>query len=195
MAAAGHAAFAHAGVTADEIDHVDLYACFPAIVQMSTAALGLSLDRPLTLTGGLGFAGAPIANSVGQQLAAMVPALRGGGWGLVHGNGGYATKQSFGIYRNEPPAAGFADLDVQDQVDLAPRDVLAPDWEGPVTVEAATVLYHRLGPERTVAAVLDASGARAWATSHDPDVAAAVESDGIAGHPAHRTESGELRLG
>jgi len=80
LAAAGHAAFAHAGVTADEIDHVDLYACFPAIVQMSTAALGLSLDRPLTLTGGLGFAGAPIANSVGQQLAAMVPALRGGGW-------------------------------------------------------------------------------------------------------------------
>src|SRR5690606_2188929 len=100
------------------------------------------------------FAGAPIANAAGQALAAMVPRVREGGWALVHGNGGFATKQSFGIYRNTPPPAGFADLDVQDDVDLAPRHVHADDWSGACTVEASTVLYDRDGPSRLLAAVL-----------------------------------------
>lgn len=194
LAAAGHAAFDRAGVAPGEIDHVDLYACFPSIVQMSSAALGLDTNRPLTLTGGLGFAGAPIANAAGQALAAMVPRVREGGWALVHGNGGWATKQSFGIYRNTPPPAGFADLDVQDDVDLAPRHVHADDWSGACTVEAATVLYDRDGPSRLLAAVLDADGTRAWATSTRADVLATAEADGLAGLPAARGTDGELLL-
>jgi acetyl-CoA C-acetyltransferase len=194
LVAAGHAAFDHAGVGPNEIEHVDLYACFPSIVQMSSAALGVPLDRPLTLTGGLGFAGAPIANAVGQSLAAMVPLARAGGWALVHGNGGTATKQSFGIYRNAPPSAGFAEIDAQDEVDLAPRDVLADDWSGAVTVEAATVVFDREGPQRLVAAVLDQAGARAWATSTDPALCAQAMSTGIDGVAATRSAAGELLL-
>jgi len=191
---AGRAAFARAGVGPAEIDHIDLYACFPSIVQMSSAALGLPTGRPLTLTGGLGFAGAPVANAVGQSLAATVGAVRTGGWGLVHGNGGWATKQSFGIYRAEPPAAGFADIDVQEEVDLAPREVLPAEWAGACTIEAATVLYDRDGPAKLIAAVLDDTGARGWATSTAPDLFAEVERTGIAGLPAKRGAGAELLL-
>lgn len=194
LAVAGRAAFAHAGVAPGDIEHVDLYACFPSIVQMSSAALGVGTDRPLTLTGGLGFAGAPIANAVGQALAAMVPRARAGGWALVHGNGGWATKQSFGIYRNSPPPAGFADVDVQADVDLAPRDVLPDDWSGDGTVEAATVLYDRDGPARLLATVLDDSGARAWASSTEPDVFRQATEHGLSGLPAKRGADGRLLL-
>ncbi len=45
LAAAGEAAFNRCGVGPDDFEHVDLYACFPAIVQMSSAALGLG-TRP-----------------------------------------------------------------------------------------------------------------------------------------------------
>lgn len=197
LATAGRAAFTAAGVGPDEIEHVDLYACFPSIVQMSSAALGLPVDapdRPLTLTGGLGFAGAPVANAAGQALAAMVPRVRAGGWALVHGNGGWATKQSFGIYRDVPPAAGFADLDVQDAVDLAPRHVLPDDWSGDCTVEACTVMYDRDGPARLLAAVLDADGARGWAHSTRSDVYERAGADGLAGLTAKRAPDGELLL-
>lgn len=39
----------------DEVDHVDLYSCFPSAVQVAAAELGLPVDdpaRPLTVTGG-----------------------------------------------------------------------------------------------------------------------------------------------
>ncbi len=42
LATAAAAALAHAGMGIDDVEHVDLYACFPAIVQMTADALGLS---------------------------------------------------------------------------------------------------------------------------------------------------------
>ena len=48
--------------------------------------LGLDHDRPLTVTGGLGFAGPPVANArSGQSIAAIVPLVHGGGVSFVHG--------------------------------------------------------------------------------------------------------------
>ena len=60
IATGGRAAMELASVGPDDVAHLDLYACFPAIVQMSAAALGFSTDRQMTVTGGLGFAGAPV---------------------------------------------------------------------------------------------------------------------------------------
>jgi acetyl-CoA C-acetyltransferase len=77
---AGQRALALAGVSIDEVERLDLYACFLVIVQMAAAALGISTDRPLTVTGGLGFAGAPLGNAAGQSIAAMVARVRTGGW-------------------------------------------------------------------------------------------------------------------
>jgi hypothetical protein len=112
----------------------------------------------------------------------------------VHGNGGTATKQSFGIYRNSPPPAGFAEVDAQDRVDLAPRDVLPEDWSGAVTVEAATVVFDREGPARLVAAVRDDAGARAWAHSTDPTLCTQAMATGIDGVAAKRSAASELLL-
>ena len=139
---AGHVAFDAAGIEPLDVDHVDLYACFPSIVQLSCAALGFSTDRPLTMTGGLGFAGAPVANAAGQSLAAIVPAVRRGGWGFVHANGGFATKHSCGIYANHPPER-FVNVECGTTEDW--RDA-GPDGPGTAVVEAATVAFDRDGP-------------------------------------------------
>src|SRR5262249_46328175 len=103
MELAGKRALELAGLQPGQLDHVDLYSCFPAIVEMSTAALDVDPNRPLSVIGGLGFAGSPVANSAGQSIAAMVPLLREGGYGLVHANGGHATKHAFGVYGSRPP--------------------------------------------------------------------------------------------
>jgi acetyl-CoA C-acetyltransferase len=191
LAAAGEAALEHAGLTVDGIEHVDLYACFPAIVQMSSAALGLSEERQLTVTGGLGFAGAAISNSVGQSIAAMVPLVREGGLGLVHGNGGSATKQSFAIYSPEP-SAPFARIDCQDRVDLGERDVLPLDHAGDVRVDAATVRFDREGPTDVFAVVRAADGRTAWATSTDPELIERVMTEGFAGSTVRRAADGTI---
>ncbi|HUF97895.1 MAG TPA: hypothetical protein VMM60_07170 [Ilumatobacter sp.] len=184
LVAAGRAAFDHAGHGPDDFAHVDLYACFPSIVQMSSDALGLGsgvgTDRALSTTGGLGFAGAPVGNAVGHSIASIVERVRIGGLGLVHGNGGSATKHSFAVYADHPPTS-FARIDVQEQIDLRARRALAADCDGVATVEAATVVYDRGGPSHVLAAVLDATGARGWATCRDETVCAESEAVGIDG--------------
>src|ERR1700677_1880387 len=59
---AGAAALEQAGLGIDDIAFVDLYSCFPVVVQMAAHELGLAGDdpgRPLTLTGGLTFGRGP----------------------------------------------------------------------------------------------------------------------------------------
>jgi acetyl-CoA C-acetyltransferase len=194
LAAAGLAAMGHAGIGPDDVDHVDLYACFPSIVRMSARALGFSVDRPLTVTGGLGFAGAPVGNSVGQSIAAMIPLLRAGGWGVVHGNGGNATKHAFGVYSNRPPAR-FVFEDCQSRADLRPRATLPEDWSGGATVEAGTVVFGRDAPSHLLAAVRPVgalAGSRGWATSTDADLIARAMTVGVAGAAVARTATGVL---
>lgn len=191
LEASGRAAFGHAGIGPDAISHVDLYACFPSIVEISAAALGFPLDAPLTLTGGLGFAGAPVGNSVGHSIAALVGALRGGGYGLIHANGGNATKHSVGIY-SDRPAGAFEHLDVQDRVASGGRLEMPSDFDGGVHVEAATVIYDRDGPSQVLAAVLDQEARRGWARSDSASLIEATLDTGIAGQVAIRTAEGTL---
>ena len=163
LTTAGQTAFRHAGITVDEVEHVDLYVCFPSIVQMSANALGLSTDRPLTVTGGLGFAGAPLANAAGQSIAAMVPLVRGGGYGLVHGNGGMATKHAFGVYGTTPPEE-FRRIDCQDDVVDNARPGVAEGWSGDGVRRGRD---GRVRPRGAVVRVRrDPSGRRARARSH-----------------------------
>ena len=74
-----------AGCTIDDVALVDLYSCFPSAVQLGAQSLGLSLDRQLTRTGGLSFAGGPWNNYVMHAIATMVgrasrPAGRTSAW-------------------------------------------------------------------------------------------------------------------
>src|SRR5918993_1214690 len=81
--------FALAGVSVDDVAHADLYSCFPVAVEIAAAEIGLGLDRPLTVTGGLSFAGGPWNNYVRHSIATMARVLRAdpGSVGLVTANG------------------------------------------------------------------------------------------------------------
>ena len=76
---AGAAALELAGLGIDDVGLVDLYSCFPVVVQMAASELGLAIDdpaRPLTLTGGLTFGGGPGNNYTAHGIASAVQALR-----------------------------------------------------------------------------------------------------------------------
>lgn len=163
----------------DEIDIIDLYSCFPSAVQLGAASLGLSLDRQLTRTGGLSFAGGPWNNYVMHAVATIVGELRSrpGEKGLVWANGGYATKHAFGIYSTTPPTDGFKHAYPQDRIDVLPRRTVIDIGEsvGPVTIEGYTVMHDRDGkPERAIASCLRTDGARAWGISQDIDTVNAM---------------------
>ena len=104
---AGSSALALAGATVDDVAHLDLLLLFPPAVEIAAEELGLPDDdpaRPLTVTGGLTFAGGPGNNYGTHAVATMVGALRAdpGSLGLVTGLGWYVTKHSVGIYGTEP---------------------------------------------------------------------------------------------
>ena len=179
-----------AGVGVDDLSIVDLYSCFPSAVQLGAASIGLGLDRQLTRTGGLSFAGGPwnnypmhaIATVVADLRAAADPAARA----LVWANGGYATKHSFGVYATAPPAAGFRHDDTfQVELDAGPTRTVAPAGEaaGPATIEAYSVMHDRDGrPEQVAAACLLADGRRAWGVSADAALGAAMCNGEWVGH-------------
>ncbi|MEX2627033.1 MAG: acetyl-CoA acetyltransferase [Ilumatobacteraceae bacterium] len=197
----GRLALELAGATIDDVALVDLYSCFPSAVQLGARSLGLDPfdpDRPLTLTGGLSFAGGPWNNYVMHAIATMVDRLRErpGETGLVWANGGYCTKHSFGVYGTEPPADGFRHADPQAEIDALPRRELAGPAAaaGPATIEAYTVMHGRDGePERAIAACLLADGRRAWGTSDDPDVRTALLTGEWVGTAVTLTPDGTLQ--
>ncbi len=199
IALGGQRALALADRSIDDIALVDLYSCFPAAVQLGARSLGLSLDRQLTLTGGMSFAGGPWNNYSMHAIATMVNDLRDqpGERGLIWANGGYATKHAFGVYSTEPPAAGFRHESPQAEIDAMPRRQLADvaDAAGPATVEAYTVMHSRDGePETAIAACLLADGRRAWGMSTDGEVATAMCIGEWVGRPAQLGDDGGLRL-
>ncbi|HUQ38937.1 MAG TPA: acetyl-CoA acetyltransferase, partial [Acidimicrobiales bacterium] len=183
----GKAAFALAGAGPDDVAHVDLYSCFPVAVEIAAAELGFSLDRQLSLTGGLTFGGGPGNNYVTHSIAQAVIALRTdpGSVGLVNANGWYVTKHSVGLYGTTPPGDGFRAADVQAAVDATPKREVVEDAEGAATVESYTVMHDRDGaPETAIVACLLPDGRRAWANSTDPDLLTRLTTEDVIGHPA-----------
>jgi acetyl-CoA C-acetyltransferase len=179
---AGAAALTLAGLGIDDVAAVDLYSCFPAVVQIAAGELGLAVDdpsRPLTLTGGLTFGGGPGNNYTSHGIAQAVGALRSapGTAALVTGLGWYATKHSLGVYASRPPVVGdgppFAWRDVQAEVDALPECAVDATATGTVRVETYTVAFDRDGaPERGIVACRTPADARAWANINDPDTLA-----------------------
>ncbi|MCU1497254.1 MAG: putative acetyl-CoA acetyltransferase [Acidimicrobiales bacterium] len=186
-----------AGVGVDDLGPVDVYSCFPSAVQIAAKEIGLGTDRPLTVTGGLSFAGGPWNNYVSHSIATMVDRLRAeaGAVGLVTANGGFLTKHAFGVYSTTPPTRPFRHADLQDAVDALPRRELAEVVDGPVTVETATVMHDRDSqPERVIVAALLPDGRRAWGNSADPATMTAFTATETAGCPGHLDPEGTFRL-
>jgi acetyl-CoA C-acetyltransferase len=187
---AGARALALAGVGIDDVGPIDLYSCFPCVVQIAAGELGLAVDdpaRPLTLTGGLTFAGGPGNNYTTHGIAAMATRLREtpGAVGLVTGLGWYATKHSVGILASRPPEHegrdGFRCEDVQAEVDALPTCPVDTSATGAATVETYTVTYDRDGePERGILVCRTPEGNRTWANVTDPgELAALTAAEGI----------------
>lgn len=195
---AGREVLRVAGIGLDDVAHVDVYSCFPSAVEVAATELGLDLDRQLTVTGGLSFAGGPWNDYVSHSIATMAEVLRAdaGSVGLVTANGGYLTKHAFGVYSTEPPPSGrFTRRDCQAEVDAVGQVELVDDWAGPVRIEGATVMHDRDGaPEKAFLATRTPDRDRAWATSTDADVMALVTDDEPVGIAAHRTADGSLSL-
>ena len=176
----GRAALGAAGLTLDDVARFDLYSCFPSAVQMALHSLELAGpsggdDRPVSVTGGLAYAGGPGNNYVTHSIAAMVEACRAdrGSVGYVTALGWYATKHSIGLYSTDPPAAGFRAVDpaeTQAEVDALPRREPAGVLDGEGQVEATSVAFDRDDtPTIGIVSVLLADGRRALANCTDAD--------------------------
>ncbi|KZX57123.1 hypothetical protein A3709_05015 [Halioglobus sp. HI00S01] len=161
-----NASLAAADMTLEDIDHFDLYSCFPCAVEIACNEIGLDpLDnRGVTVTGGLPFFGGPGNNYSLHAIAQMADQLgKTGGNGLVTANGLYLTKHSVGIYSSEPPTQPWQPIDaesLQAEVDESPRCSLAANPEGTATVEAYTVAYDKTGPQRGFIVATNPSGER-----------------------------------
>ncbi len=167
----GRTVLEHAGLGIDDVDLVDLYSCFPAAVQIAAAELGLPVgdpDRPLSVTGGLTFAGGPGNNYGGHAVATMVQRLREkpGAVGLTTSLGWYLTKHAVGLYSTTPPARPFASL--APVLDPAPTRPVLTGHTGPATIEAATVQFDRSGdPEAAIVSAVTPEGARVLVRTTD----------------------------
>lgn len=191
---AGQRCLELAEVEVGDLDHVDLYSCFPSAVQVAAAELGLGEERPLTVTGGLTFAGGPLNNYVMHAIARTVEVLRErpGEIGLVTSNGGFITKHAFGVYSTERPAGRFRHAKPQDDVDATPTREVAVDFAGDVEIESYTVMFGPEGPTVALAACLLDDGRRGWGNAQDPDVLNSMISEEFCGRRAQLAATGGL---
>jgi len=176
----------------DAMAHLDLYGCFPSIVAHTCELFGISTDRQLTVTGGLGFMGAPLNFAAGQSLIAMVQTLRAddGAYGMVQGNGGHAAKHAFGVYSTTPPTTVHSSSPIIRGPAAARAE---PDRVGEPIIDGVTVEYSHAGPERAVAVCRFDDGARTWANSTDTSVMEAFVSRECVGRRAE-VSGGSIRL-
>lgn len=181
LARAAETALAAAGVTAVEVDGFDLYSCFPVAIELAAEALGIDpLDerRPLTMTGGLAYAGGPGNAYAVHALAAAGRAIATGRHDTVavSGIGMACSKHDWSVLTGGPGRTEVAD---HAGIVGTPVDEV-PDHTGPGRVVGYTVLWDREGPARSVCYLDVPGGGRtvargpddpawfAWLDAHDP---------------------------
>lgn len=189
MAAASKAALDAAGLTIDDIAHIDLYSCFSSAVNFGRDALGIS-DHPaekVSVTGGLPYGGGPGSSYVLTSLARMVERLRAdpGSKGLVSGLGMLMSNHNYGIYSSVPPGPEVRQPDmeaVQAEVDAIPQRAIADRYAGEAVIATYTVAHDRDGKPSSGAFICDLpSNARCYATMRDPELLAKAESIELVG--------------
>ena len=159
---AGRAALAAGDISANDLDLVDLYSCFPIAVEAYAAALGLPHARELTITGGMAFAGGPYNNYVLQATCRAAELLRArrGRNALVSSVSGVLTKQGFGLWSIDAAPNGFVNADLSDAVAREQRVLeVDEDFSGAAAVAGYTVLHGR-GQAPRALALVDTPGMR-----------------------------------
>ncbi len=145
-----HTALQLNGLTTADLDHVELYSCFPCVPKMARRVIDWPLERAASVFGGLTFGGGPVGNYMSHAVVSMVLALRQSGrHGLLFANGGLATHNHSMVLSRVPTAPNSfpQGFDCQAQADAlrGPAPRVQEDYLGPATVETYTVLYDRAG--------------------------------------------------
>jgi acetyl-CoA C-acetyltransferase len=171
----GQAIQEHCGVTPADIEHLDIYSCFPAAVRVQQHELGIDNSRQLTVTGGMTFAGGPLNNYTLQATAKMVQVLRThpSTRGLVTNVSGMLTKYGAAVWSCSPPEQPFAALDVTAAATAAtPTVEVDSDYAGQANVITYTVVFDKSQPAQGIVVAETADGRRVIASSSDAAIAA-----------------------
>ncbi len=105
LTAAFDAALERTGLRAVELDLVDVYSCFPVVVELVLRHLGLPATSTPTATGGHAAFGGPLSSyslhAVSRRLRDDVEVA------MVHANGGYLTHQHVTVLGRTPHPDGY----------------------------------------------------------------------------------------
>ena len=173
VAIAGKKTLSFSNTTFDELDFIDLYSCFPSAVRIQAAELGLDINKPWTITGGMRFAGGPLNNYSLQALATLGEKLREKptSKGLVSNVSGILTKIGFGLWSGKPPPQGFSYADVTQQAarttELCSLNINAT---GIGQVSGYTVKFKDNHPKQGIAFCDMPDGCRTIVNTSDPKV-------------------------
>jgi acetyl-CoA C-acetyltransferase len=170
---AGRRAAELASLRLAQLAHLELYSCFPVAVRVQQRELGIPRQLPVTVTGGMAFAGGPLNNFVLQAAVRLAQCLREepGGAGMLNAVSGMLTKQGVSLWSTQPGPA-FAWADVSTEAERETRRVeVAAGFTGTARVAGYTVLFAGEEATHTVLLCDTADGARAVAVSEDPALA------------------------
>ncbi|MGK2287137.1 acetyl-CoA acetyltransferase [Pedomonas sp. V897] len=192
------------GLDVADIQHVELYSCFPCVPKMARRVLGWPAERPATVYGGLTFGGAPVGNCMTHAVAQMARKLRADkSTGLVVANGGYATHSHSIVLSGRPLDHAVFPQDYSVQGIADSRRGQTPEllefYEGPGTLETYTIPYSRDGAPR-FATVIGRTPEGKRFVAHVPkedqhmlDLLTCKQGDPI-GTPGTVTRSGEMNI-
>ena len=184
-----------ADISIDNIGPMDLYSCFPSVVQITMNELGIDPERAATTTGGLSFFGGPMNSYVIHAIASTIDEIRKTGeYGFVHANGGYATKHACAVYHNKPPKGQFRRMNVQEEIEASPKREVEENPIGKSVVEAYTVLHGREGPEKALMTTLMEDGKRALASTSDAQTMQSMMSEEYVGKTLEFSASGSFEF-
>lgn len=174
------------GLGPDDLGAVELYSCFPVAVRVQQRALALDPARPVTVTGGMAFAGGPLNNFVLQALVELVGRVRAGdGPVLSTAVSGMLTKQSLSLFGAVPPSR-FEVHDVSDAVAASTTTRPASTTDDTKDTHcghvAAYTVSHQ-GTEAVVALVLAEldDGSRTLVSSDDPSIVERFQTAEVTG--------------
>jgi acetyl-CoA C-acetyltransferase len=184
---AASAALDHAEMTAQALDLLELYSCFPIAIQAHAAALGLASDAPIpSFMGGMRYAGGPFNNFVLHATAQLALVLRDTDrTGLISSVSGVLTKQAFSVWSALPAHNQFRSFDVSNNfVSQCPPKELVENYIGTASIVGYTVLAprkNRPGEARAIAITETADGRRMILSSDSSSLAEAMMTEEFCG--------------
>lgn len=133
-----HGALSAANARPSDINHADIYSCFPCVVDQAVTQLERK-DKSMSLTGGLPFFGGPGNNYTLHGICEAVAACRRtpGSLGLAHGNGGWMSKQAVGIYSTE-----FKDGDIFADKQAMAKKIVAQSAPGQTSTPSGAAVME-----------------------------------------------------